>query len=306
MAGLNFQEIEYKQFGHCMQIDNGLIDIVVTLDIGPRIIRFGALNQKNVFCDDAPLKIERGDEEWRLHGGHRLWHSPEAFPRTYDPDNLPVKWTKMPTGIQVKRPLESWVQIEKEMIITVSPDAKKVTVDHILTNRNAWPVELAAWGLSVMAANGKEIIPLPQHQTHFSEGNKGSRIITLWSYTKMNDPRVYWGDKYITLQQNPQIESAIKFGLSNEDGWAAYFNDGNLFIKRYNHYQGAKYPDHGVSLESFAIDFMLEIESLSPLVLLQPNDEVRHTEEWELIEGVATPANKEDELDAVAQKLIIG
>ena len=84
------------------------------------------------------------------------------------------------------------------------------------------------------------------------------------------------------------------------------FNDGNLFIKRYTHYQGAKYPDHGVSLETFAIDLMLEIESLSPLALLQPNDEVRHTEEWELIEGVATPANQEDELDVVAQKLIIG
>jgi hypothetical protein len=306
MSDLKFQEIEYKHFGHCLQIDNGLIDIVATLDIGPRIIRFGPLNQKNVFCDDTSMKIDRGNEEWRLYGGHRLWHSPEAFPRTYDPDNYPVKWEKMSSGIRVKRPLESWVQIEKEMIITLAQDTKKVTVEHILINRNAWPVELAAWGISVMAAGGKEVIPMPQHQTHFSEGNMGSRIITLWSYTKMNDPRVYWGDKYITLQQDPQIDSTIKFGLSNEDGWAAYFNDGNVFIKRYNHIPGAKYPDHGVSLETFAIDFMLEIESLSPLVMLQPDDVVHHVEEWELIENVVTPANDEDELDDVAQRIIIG
>lgn len=49
-----------------------------------------------------------------------------------------------------------------------------------------------------------------------------------------------------------------------------------------------------------------EQESLSPLVVLQPDDEVHHTEEWELIEGVAMPANKEDELTAVAQKYITG
>ncbi|MGD9290529.1 MAG: hypothetical protein PVG74_23110, partial [Desulfobacterales bacterium] len=260
---------------------------------------------KNVFCDDTSMKIDRGNEEWRLYGGHRLWHSPEAFPRTYEIDNYPVEWKQTACGIHVKQPLDEWVQIEKELIITLASEEKKVTVEHILTNRNAWPVELAAWGLSVMAAGGKEIIPLPQHQTHFSDGNKGSRIIALWSYTKMNDPRVYWGDKYITLQQDPLIDSTIKFGLSNEDGWAAYFNDGNVFIKRYDHLPGVKYPDHGVSLETFAIDFMLEIESLSPLVLLQPNDEVQHTEEWELIEGVANPPDKEDELDDWVQKYIM-
>ncbi len=106
MTGYKFQEIEYKPFGRCLQIDNGLIDIVVTLDIGPRVIRMGALNQKNVFCDDAPLTITRGNDEWRLCGGHRLWHSPEAFPRTYDPDNYPVEWKQTACGIHVKQPLD--------------------------------------------------------------------------------------------------------------------------------------------------------------------------------------------------------
>ena len=72
----------------------------------------------------------------------------------------------------------------------------------------------------------------------------------------------------------------------------------HVFIKRYTHQKGAVYPDHGVSLETFAIDFMLELESLSPLVLLQPDDEVRHIEEWELLQGVDTPSNDEGELEA--------
>jgi hypothetical protein len=296
VSGIKYNKIEYKDFGESIQLDNGLIEVVVTLEIGPRVMRFGALNGKNMFCDDAPLTIDKGDEEWRLRGGHRLWHSPEAFPRTYDADNYPVEWSKVPQGVRVKRRLEPVVQVEKEMIITLTPEEKKATVEHILTNRNAWPIELSAWGLSVMAAGGKAVIPIPQNVTHFSEGNKGARTLTLWSYTKMNDPRVYWGDKYVMLKQDRTIESPIKFGMSNEDGWAAYINDGNAFIKRFNHEKGAKYPDHGASIETFAIDFMLELESLSPLVLLDPGDEVRHIEEWELVENVDELPENEEEL----------
>lgn len=286
-----------------MELSNGTIDLVITLETGPRIIRYGFTGQSNEFCDDAPLTLDVQGKEWRLMGGHRLWHNPEAYPRTYWPDNDPVEYEKTGNGIRVSCRDNNWVQIDKQMKITLSPSDSRVRIEHTLTNRNAWPVKLAAWALTVMAPGGKEIIPQPQHESHFSDGAKGSRVITLWSYAKTNDPRVTWGDKYITLQQDVNNDTNIKFGISNEDGWAAYLNRQHIFIKKYMHNPEAEYPDRGVSYETFCCNFMLEMESLSPLTLLEPDEKVNHVEEWKLFDGV-DQAEDEQQIDAIVENYI--
>lgn len=119
----------------------------------------------------------------------------------------------------------------------------------------------------------------------------------------MNDHRVYWGDKYITLKQDPNIKQAFKFGIPNEDGWAAYLNHGNLFVKRYLHERGTKYPDYGVSYETYTTDFMLEMETLSPLTLLKPEDEIVHQEVWKLVKNVEVPKDEKD-IDKIVENHI--
>ena len=237
---ISIEEIVYKEYGKCVEISNGTVDVVVTVDVGPRIIRFGFTGKENMFCE-VPQTTQPVDEPvggvWKMKGGHRLWHSPENMPRSYIPDDAPVEWCKIENGIKVKQKVEPWVQIEKEMEITLAACCDRVRVVHRLTNRNAWPVEFSVWGITVMSQGGKEIVPQPARDTGFL----GNRVLALWPYSKMNDRRVYWGDKYIVLQQDPGAERPFKFGINNEDGWAAYFNHGNLFIKRYVHQMGAKY-----------------------------------------------------------------
>ncbi len=304
MSGIIISERNYKQFGKCIEISNGIVDLLTTVEIGPRIIRYGFTGLQNEFCDYSSLKLKVRNDDWQLLGGHRLWHSPEAFPRTYFPDNNPVDWEKIENGIRVTSEIQKWVQIKKVMEITLSPKDSKVRVLHKLINRNAWAIELAVWSLTVMASGGKEIIPQPQNKSHFSDGFKGARVISLWSYTKMNDPRVYWGDKYITLQHDKDIEANIKFGISNEDGWGAYINKNHLFIKKYDYYFGEKYPDGGVSYETYACDFMLEMESLSPLVLLEPNGETVHIKEWKLIDNLNMPSDNEQQIGKIVDRYI--
>lgn len=302
MSAVQIKEIIYKQFGNCIEISNGVIDIVVTVDHGPRIIRIGFIGGENEFCEnnDATLATY-GDKEWKIRGGHRLWHSPEYFPRTYIADNEPVEWETTEKGVKLVQKVEPWVQIKKEMEIELSVDSNRVVVTHHLTNKNAWPVELAAWALSVMATGGMEIIPQPSRDTGFL----GNRLVALWPFTKMNDHRIYWGDKYIVLSQDPKMKPPFKLGIPNEDGWAAYFNHGNLFIKRFNHMIGNKYPDFGVSFETYTTDFMLEMESLSPLTLLEPESTLTHVEEWELIQNVDRPSNEESSIDAIVKQYIV-
>lgn len=304
MAKVELKETTYREYGKCIEMSNDSTDLIVTLDVGPRIIRYGFTGQQNEFCDDAPLSLDVHEKEWYLMGGHRLWHSPEAYPRTYWPDNDTVEWEKTGKGIRVTLKDRDWVQVDKEMEITMSPDNSGVKVVHTLTNRNAWPVKLAAWALTVMAPGGKEIIPQPQHESHFSDGAKGSRVITLWSYAKTNDPRVNWGDKYITVQQDVNNNNNLKFGISNEDGWSAYLNRDHLFVKKYSHDPDAVYPDRGVSYETFVCNYMLEMETLSPLVLLQPGASVSHIEEWKLMEGIELKSSDEEQIDQIVEKYI--
>jgi hypothetical protein len=109
-----------------------------------------------------------------------------------------------------------------------------------------------------MAIGGKEVIP----QTVRDTGLLPNRIVALWPYTNLKDPRVIFGEKYIILQQDPNIKRPLKFGTSNENGWAVYFNNNHLFVKYYTHDNNARYPDFGVSYETYTTDFMLEMESL--------------------------------------------
>ncbi len=299
MSQIKIKKINYGQYGDCVQISNDKVDLVITVEVGPRIIRYGFTGEENEFCEGAQKVVSIGNDEWKIRGGHRLWHSPESKPRSYMPDNDPVEWWKIENGIKVSQKIDHWVQIKKEMEITLSPDTSKVKVVHKLTNKNAWPVELAAWGISVMAPGGKQIVPQPQRDT----GLLANRVLTLWPYTKMNDPRVYWGDKYITLKQDSEMKTPIKFGISNEDGWAAYLNNGKLFLKQYEHKLNAKYPDSGMSYETYATDFMMEMESLSPLTMLEPESSLSHIENWKLIKNIKIPPDNKEEIDNIVSKI---
>ena len=55
---------------------------------GPRLVRLSlAGSDDNLLAEVADIKIPTPHGEFNLFGGHRLWHSPEAFPRSYLPDN---------------------------------------------------------------------------------------------------------------------------------------------------------------------------------------------------------------------------
>ncbi|NSW92610.1 MAG: hypothetical protein HPY74_18490 [Firmicutes bacterium] len=291
MGCIKITKKEYKGWKNCIEISNGIVDIIATTDVGPRIIRFGFTGKENEFCEVEGQVGTTGGNEWKIYGGHRLWHSPEHKPRSYEPDNSKIDYWEKENGIVLSQPVEPWAQIKKEIEVSLSPDKPKVFLLHRLTNKGAWPVELAAWALTVMAPGGKEIIPQVTKDT----GLLPNRMISLWPYTKLNDHRVYWGEKYITLQHDCNAKGPFKIGLPNEDGWAAYANHGHLFVKQFQHIDGALYPDFGASsFETYTCDFMTEIETLSPLVVLDPDESVEHTEIWSLYDNVKVPENEED------------
>jgi len=295
MSAVRLEKIVYGGWENSLRISNRTVDAVVTTDVGPRVIRYGFIGQQNEFCEVENDRGETGREEWKMYGGHRLWHSPENNPRTYQPDNSPVDWKEIPGGVSLRQEVEILTGIRKEMEITLAGEGSAVSLLHRLTNHGSWPVELAAWAITVMAPGGREVIP----QARKGSGLLPDRLISLWPYTRLDDPRVHWGDRYIIIDQDSSAAEAFKIGLPNPAGWAAYFNRGRLFLKRYRHQTRAQYPDYGVSYETYTNDFMLEMETLSPLTLLEPGESVEHGEVWELYDDIPSLPDDEDGIDAV-------
>ena len=287
------EKIEHKGWPNCYRLSNGIIDLIITTDVGPRIIHFGFTSGTNVFKNYDEMMGKTGGDQWRIYGGHRLWHAPEADPRTYFPDNTPVKIEDHGEFVRTIQDVEPTTRLQKELDIYLSPDAANVKIVHRIYNRHEWAAEFAPWSLSVMAPGGVCIAPLPprgKHPDNLLPGN----TLTLWTFTAMNDPRWTWGEKYILLRQDQNNSTPQKAGMLNVPGWAAYANNNQLFVKRFACDVGAKYADMNCNFETFANDEMLEVETLGPLTRVEPNEFVEHVETWNLFRDVPSPQNDAD------------
>lgn len=290
---MTVEKIAYKGWPNCYRLSNALVDLIVTTDVGPRIIRFGFIHAENEFQEYEEMLGKTGGNTWRMYGGHRLWHAPEAMPRTYFPDNAPVTLEEHTDFIRLIQPTETTTGIQKEMDIHLDPNTAHVQVTHRLRNRNVWAVELAPWAPTVMAQGGKAIIPLPPRGSH-EENLLPTSTIALWAYTDMSDPRWTWGAKYVMLQQDPARVTPQKVGLLVPDGWVACARNGHLFIKKFAYSPGAPYPHLGCCVETFTDATMIEVETAGPLVRLQPDTTVEHIEHWFLFRDVPVPQTDQD------------
>jgi hypothetical protein len=280
------EKINYGGWPNCIRLFNEETELIVTTDIGPRIIRFGFIGKQNFFYVSPADSGRGGGSEWRIYGGHRLWLAPEEIDISYYPDNDPVSYTFDGNAIKVTQAKETTTGIVKEMEITLSPVKNQVTVLHRLINQSSHAIEVAPWSISALSQGGRAIIP----QEPFGEGNDyllPARSLALWQYTKMNDPRWLWGENYIQATQNPSYTSEQKIGLLNKQGWCAYSLNEELLIKKFDFIPDAIYPDYGSNNEIYINENFLEIETLGPLTAIPPAGSVEHIEHWLLTKAIA-------------------
>ncbi|HOV72600.1 MAG TPA: hypothetical protein P5318_17000 [Candidatus Hydrogenedentes bacterium] len=276
------EKVSYGGWPNCVKLTNGRIELIATTDIGPRLIRFGFTGGQNLFKEYEKTLGMTGGSEWRNYGGHRLWHAPEEMPRTYWPDNDPVKYTFDGKTLKLVPKPETGNGVQKEIEVTMDPKENKVAILHRIINLNLWEIELAPWALSVMAPGGRAIFPQEEFRRH-EDYLLPARPVVLWHYTQMADPRWTWGNKYIQLRQDPGAKTKQKIGFLNKQGWAAYLLKDDLFIKQFAIDANAKYPDYGCNTETFTDWDMLEVETLGPMTKLAAGGgKVEHTEIWTL------------------------
>lgn len=303
------KEIQYKTFGNCLELRNDTVKVLVTLDFGPRIIRYSFLDGENMFFEDtdhAFSEMNAGMEAlygagkaWKLYGGHRLWKSPEEMVKTYYPDNNPVAYTLTENGAVFTPPVQAETGYGYEIAVSIAETGPGVTVEHRFTNHGEEPVELALWPITVLPPGGTEIVPQPTRKT----GAVPKMRMAFWHYVKMTDKRLVWLDRYIALRQDPEADGKMKFGINNEHGFAMYFHHGDLFVNTFDPVLDGVYPDGGMSFETYTNPLFLEMETLGELKTVSSGETITHTERWALYKE-ELPALTDEALDKIRDEYI--
>jgi hypothetical protein len=253
----------------------------------PRIVRFNPVGKPNMFADLGNESLDTPFGDFYFRGGHRLWHSPEAMPRTYIPDNEGATVSQIPGGVRLDQPTEAWTHIAKSLEIRLNPDQPQVILRHELRNDGPWEVELAPWALSMFRLGGVGIFPQPVGNTD-PAGLLANRQISIWPYTKVDDPRLVWRDDCLLIRATPSLPP-IKIGYFNPHGWQAYWLEGVLFVKRFDSLPGATFPDGGCNTETYCNHRFIELETLGALGKLPPGETVIHNETWEVYDRLDQP-----------------
>jgi len=298
---IDMERVTFNGWNDCVRLANSEVELIITTAVGPRIVRFGFVGEKNMFAEFDGQQGGSGETEWMIRGGHRLWVAPEEAPLTYELDNGPIEVEAIPNGVRTIQPIDKLSGILKTMDITLAADSNQVKILHTITNRNDNLVDVAPWALTVMAPDGMEVIPMPARIPHAARLTHNQEW-SIWGYTDFSDPRWTLGPRYIFFRQD-RNRGPNKLGIAHREGWVGYLLDEFLFTKYFTFEEGATYPDAGMNFETFSNEEMLEVESLGALVTLEPGEAASHTERWKLSRGVAH-VETEDDADRFVKPLV--
>jgi hypothetical protein len=291
------EKISYRGWSNAWRQSNGIVDLIVLADVGPRILRYGFCGAENVFHEVPREAGLTAGTDFRLYGGHRLWVWPEVA-RTYFPDNRKVSVRQAGDAFCFVSDVEDFppgTYLQKELETALDQTGTRVRVTHRVINRGTDATELAIWCPTMMRAGGRAILPLPPRAAMDPEHFQSVGPLTMWSFTDFTDPRWILGTEFIQLRQDQHAQGRFPeqmAGIFDAHGWGAYFSAGTLFIKRTVLIAGAHYPDFGCNFEVFTNPDFLELESLAPRVKLLPGESTSHTEIWSLDRDV--PAGEDD------------
>jgi hypothetical protein len=298
-AAVRVEKTAWKGWPNCYRITNGEVELIVTTDVGPRVMRFGFVGGQNLFKEFTEQLGKSGEKQWIARGGHRLWMGPEDAKLTYALDNGPVKIETKGGVVTLTQPVEPETGLEKQIAIRLAESGSRVDVVHRLRNAGKTTRELAPWVLTMMAQGGHGVTGFPPRGTH-PEQLAPTNPLVMWAFTDLSDARWTFTKKYMVLRQDAKnTGQPQKLGTYNTSTWGAYVLNGDVFIKRSSADPKKKYPDFNCSYETFTNQDFLELETLGPVSTVASGASVEHTERWSLHRNVKISSWTDAELDRV-------
>jgi len=298
-AAVKIEKTAWSGWPNCYRISNGEVELIVTSDIGPRIMRYGFVGGQNVFWVQKEGEGKSGEPAWVMRGGHRIWVGPEDIKYTYPPDNTPIQVDVRGNVLIATQPVEKETRIQKQIEIRLADSGTDVTVIHRLINKGEMPLEYSAWALTMMTPGGHGVTGFPPRGTH-PEVLQPTNPLIMWAFSDLSDKRWTYTKKYLILDSQPGNTTPTKLGHHNPKTWGAYFLNGEMFLKRYDAAPlPSQHPDMGASYETFTSGQFLEIETMGPLTRVPSGGTLEHVERWSMHKSGKPAAWTDAELDRI-------
>lgn len=302
-TSIKIEKLEYKGWPNCYRLRNDAVEVIVTADVGPRVIRYGFIGGQNLFKEFDDQLGKSGESDFQPRGGHRLWKAPEDFATTWTADNFSVDISATSSGVIARAPIERASGLQKTIEIALAQSGAEVTLTHHIVNRSEHALTFAPWALTMMAQSGVAIAGFPP-RVPYPENLLPTHPLVLWAYTDFTDPRVTLTHKYLVLRQDPAAPLPQKLGLFSENNWSSYFLNGELFVKRARASLSKQYPDFGCSFETYTNNEFLELETLGPIREVRPGESVEHEERWALHRNIDLSEFTDSAIDRAVLPLI--
>jgi hypothetical protein len=265
--------------GELIDFDLGPYSIAAATAFGPRLMSLRYRRGPELLAqlgDD--VVIDHPDSGiYRFHGGHRLWAAPEVPAVTYASDDHPCVVTTSDGALTVRGPVDGAGFIKE---LSVSLEGESLIVDHRLANTRLQPASVAVWGLTQVRLGGVALIPSRAASSQYEF--QADRSLILWPYTSLIDVRLSWLERAAVIAAVPGPR--LKIGSGPSPGRLGYLIDGQLFTKEISPAGEGKYPDRGAVAQVFVEDSFCELESVGPVVTLEPGSSASHREAWHVSE----------------------
>src|ERR1035437_5999117 len=186
-----FERFSYRGWSNAYKLSNGGVELVVTADVGPRILFYGFRNGENMLHEVEDDAGKTGGSEFRLYGGPRLWGSP-GVERKYYPDNnlVPVSQHGNATRFTAQREsVPPSTNLQKQLEIELALTGSEVRITHRIQNDDTRPTTLAPWSPTMMGAGGRAILPLSPRVAMDKDHYLPVGAFGIWSFTDFADSR---------------------------------------------------------------------------------------------------------------------
>jgi len=271
---LEIERTEFLGWKDAYRLRLGEAEMVVVTEIGPRILGLSVAGGPNLlYVDQATAGKGQGDTEWHIYGGARIWVAPESQD-TYAPDNSPCEVEVSDGVFTALAPTAERTQLQKRL--TVSGQGDRFVLEMGVTNRGNVLYSGAVWAIACVVPTGALAFPW---------GRGGT-----WDQKKI----CYWNcwmehTSDVTSSQyrpGPDMFRIVptgeegKVGTAAPEGWIAYCRDEATFIKQHCVIPNANYPDDNCSQQMYTCPDFIEMETLTPMTIFYPGEEIVHHEVW--------------------------
>jgi hypothetical protein len=280
-------------------LENDQLRLEYLTTAGPRIVGLSYRGSPNLLADVYDMVWDTPNGDYYPLGGHRLWISPELPEKTYVPDKTGLTFKQIPNGVELTGAGEVSSGVRKSIRIQLTPNPSSLRLMHTIRNENPAPLTLAVWDITQFCQGGTVILPQPVGNSD-PHGLLANRLLALWPYTRINDPRLLLRDDFILVNAQSALPP-VKLGYAGKAGWLAYWYAGVLFRKSFDLHLASVYPDGGCNTETYCGDRFVELECLGPLVTLAPGDSAQLAETWELFPSLDVPFLSPEIRDLILQ-----